>query len=662
MVGDYGEVQVMDWGLAKVLPKKKVRKQPGFVPPGTTPRRTGDSGPSPAGIDSVRSDEVGEVLKTMDGAVMGTPGFMSPEQALGKTDEVDTRTDIYALGAILYNILTLNVPVKGKTLEEILEKVTKGEIVAPTKYNEKVQSSKGTEAQSLGKGGVLPHLPDNRVPESLSAVTMRALELKTHRRYKRVKELQKEIEAYQGGYATRAEDAGTWKQFSLFVKRHKAVSILSAAILLAVASGVVISTQQWVRAQKGWAQAEARLAQLKETAPELVALARQYQDQQKTDEALIRVDYAIGLVPGRAEYWKLKADLLQGQMKLKEAADMYSQVLKLEPANTNAAMNLELCRRYANARTPKGDYPPAVVMELYKELRKQDRHAEAISVIQKFCKDGRTLVEYYRGIVEKSELRIEKLTVDEHGIITLLHADGGDTVKDIGALAGLPITELFINHTRVVDLSPLKGMKLQKLHIPCSKVTDLTPLKGMLLTEFSAWGEVPIGDLTPLKGMPLESIDLNMSRVSDLTPLKGMPLKKLTLPGTRVSDLAPLKGMPLLHLSVNDSFVTDLTPLNGMSLTSLFFPNTKVADLAPLKGMPLVYLALERTLVSDLTPLNGMKLTEFFFTPKNIKQGIEVIREMKSLVLIGVDSDRRRAGMRWPPDEFWKKYDAGEFR
>jgi len=80
---------------------------------------------------------VGEVLKTMDGAIMGTPGFMSPEQALGKTDEVDTRTDIYALGAILYNILTLNVPVKGKTLEEIIRKVTKGEIPHPSEYNDK---------------------------------------------------------------------------------------------------------------------------------------------------------------------------------------------------------------------------------------------------------------------------------------------------------------------------------------------------------------------------------------------------------------------------------------------------------------------------------------------------------------------------------------------
>jgi serine/threonine protein kinase len=107
MVGEYGEVQVMDWGLAKVLPRKarkQLRKQPGFVPPGTTPRRTGDSGPSPAGIDSVRKDGGTDTLKTMDGVIMGTPGYMAPEQVTGGL--VDARTDLFAVGVIAYEMLT----------------------------------------------------------------------------------------------------------------------------------------------------------------------------------------------------------------------------------------------------------------------------------------------------------------------------------------------------------------------------------------------------------------------------------------------------------------------------------------------------------------------------------------------------------------------------
>jgi hypothetical protein len=62
------------------------------------------------------------------------------------------------------------------------------------------------------------------------------------------------------------------------------------------------------------------------------------------------------------------------------------------------------------------------------------------------------------------------------------------------------------------------------------------------------------------------------------------------------------------------------------------------------------------TPVSDLSPLEGLNLAEIAFTPKNITKGLEVIRQMKSLKTLGPVWDKR-----FPPAEFWKKYDAGEF-
>ena len=92
MVGSFGEVQVMDWGLAKVLPKDG-RRRPSLEPPVNetvvaTSRSSGDSDLSQAG------------------SVLGTPAYMAPEQARGETEAVDRRADVFALGSILCEILT----------------------------------------------------------------------------------------------------------------------------------------------------------------------------------------------------------------------------------------------------------------------------------------------------------------------------------------------------------------------------------------------------------------------------------------------------------------------------------------------------------------------------------------------------------------------------
>ena len=84
--------------------------------------------------------------------------------------------------------------------------------------------------------------------------------------------------------------------------------------------------------------------------------------------------------------------------------------------------------------------------------------------------------------------------------------------------------------------------------------------------------------------------------------------------------------------------------------------SSPVSDLSAIQGMPLEYVVLTDTQVSDLTALRGMKLTDIAFTPKNITKGMDVLRQMTSLKAIGpVFWDMKS------PDEFWKKYDAGEF-
>ncbi|MSR42717.1 MAG: FHA domain-containing protein, partial [Pedosphaera sp.] len=115
MIGEYGEVLVMDWGLAKILSAPDTET--------TRPPHTDDAA-SAADLDATRH-----------GTVMGTPNFMAPEQAEGRTGEMDERTDLYALGAILYTTLTLRPPIVGTSEEDLMTRLKAGQIPSPTVYN-----------------------------------------------------------------------------------------------------------------------------------------------------------------------------------------------------------------------------------------------------------------------------------------------------------------------------------------------------------------------------------------------------------------------------------------------------------------------------------------------------------------------------------------------
>ncbi len=229
MIGDYGEVLVLDWGLAKIVGMQEEVQEVPLDEEGRPAWLTED-------IESVRQDD--DSLKTMVGTIMGTPCYMAPEQAYGKINEMDTRTDIYALGGILYNILTLHTAVEGKTTNEVLLKVVQGEIPDPSTYNPKGKAPSG-RALLTKDLTILHHCPGQRVPESLAAVAMKALALEQKNRYQSVKELQGEIEAYQAGFATSAEGAGLLRQACLLLKRHRKEAAMLAASLALLAAIVV---------------------------------------------------------------------------------------------------------------------------------------------------------------------------------------------------------------------------------------------------------------------------------------------------------------------------------------------------------------------------------------------------------------------------------------
>ncbi len=111
ILGDYGEVEVLDWGLAKLVGR-----------PEGEPVEVAVAPPSGAAVDPDL---------TVHGHAIGTPAYMSPEQAAGRLDQIDGRTDVYGLGAILYEILTGRPPFSGPDTREVLRMVLEADPPPP---------------------------------------------------------------------------------------------------------------------------------------------------------------------------------------------------------------------------------------------------------------------------------------------------------------------------------------------------------------------------------------------------------------------------------------------------------------------------------------------------------------------------------------------------
>ncbi len=127
MVGSFGEVQVMDWGLAKVLPEpgQPVRRQPKLDATDgksviATLRSGGSDAPVPLGTAGSSPSE------TQLGSALGTPAYMPPEQGLGEVERMDRRSDVFGLGAILCEILTGKPPYVADDLPALMRLVARG--------------------------------------------------------------------------------------------------------------------------------------------------------------------------------------------------------------------------------------------------------------------------------------------------------------------------------------------------------------------------------------------------------------------------------------------------------------------------------------------------------------------------------------------------------
>ena len=236
MVGRFGEVYVMDWGLAKVLSReseKDLRVGPiGDVTPDT--------------IQTDRRDHAGETpdspLYTMDGDVVGTPAYMSPEQAAGRVSEMGPPSDVYALGAMLYHLIAGHTPY-----------VPPG--VAANNY---------AVWHHVQEGPPRPlHREAPDAPAELVAICERAMARVTKDRYPDTAALADDLSAYIEGRVVSAHETGAWAEARKWVRRNKSLAAsLAAALVLAFGGTAIVAYVQNERRQS--AEAVLRLSALQE--------------------------------------------------------------------------------------------------------------------------------------------------------------------------------------------------------------------------------------------------------------------------------------------------------------------------------------------------------------------------------------------------------------
>lgn len=288
MVGPYGETLLVDWGLAKMLDTDF------------------DDSLTAQFLQQVDDDREskGDSSRTRVGGVVGTPQYMSPEQASGKVNAIGVGTDIYLLGGTLYQILTGQPPHNDQSIAELMQRIKRGDLTPPSEVN-------------------------SSVPPALEAICLKAMSQHPADRYLSARALAGDLESWLADERVSVYREPVTARVRRWTRKHPAIATSGLVATLLVTTACVAGSMLW-----SYQQAQKFELQLDRSAKEMQLLASQAQrlneakelaesawDMSNREIQANRFESAVGLLQRSAGVLELQPELDSQRIRLQDRID-----------------------------------------------------------------------------------------------------------------------------------------------------------------------------------------------------------------------------------------------------------------------------------------------------------------------------------------------------
>ena len=445
-VDKFGEVLVLDWGLAERI-------------------FSVDEDDDCLFLEKYQTHSAKDLIK-------GTPGFMAPEQILIREDVIDERTDIFSMGVLLFTLLTKSTPFSGETVDDIIKNTLSKEITFPLNCN---------------------------APESLKAVTEKSLAKNKENRYQSVSDLADDIELFLNGFATKAEDAGFFKQLILLLYRNLKITILGMSALVIIILLIIgfISKLQESQEQTN----QALLTAIKEKKKVELALNK-YENEKR--EKIKMGQFASGLLDLKTSLLNINLDLEDTKDKLELAIlaapdnnDVITQkgifhfimeefqqaesVLKKSTSTAYTEFLISLSNKYSS-KEDSTLLDDSKLIELFSTLmRNNKRWLPAAIMTARVRKNGLTethisLIYKLLKIYNPKQKTWEQQILRRTGEGLHVSLDGYKNIKNMFPLSGLEIYSLNLSNMGEISFSDFQYTHINHLTLLNTKLTNVNAL------------------------------------------------------------------------------------------------------------------------------------------------------------------------------------------